>query len=677
MAIDRPPEPAGVLRSDPSEPARRRQPALPIRAKLVLASTLLLAGSTLVYGYVVFTSARTALLPSIREQLADDAVNVKGGLEEMLTAHYLSVRTWARLPLMREMVVRDIDKSIARFLDAVHRDYGIYLTVAALDRSSVCIASSDPADIGKSFAGTPLAGPAHEPPISVAPAAERPDRHDAASVRLAAAIPHPDHPGETIGTLVALLDRRVLDRIVVSKPGHSNVELRLLDQDDRLIAGRTDPLDIRRVADWHVGTGEAPDRFPADVPPLLWEGTDGGGRSFIVAEVPIGSREQLPTPGWHLLASVPKDLALAPVVAVRDRVLATGLGLVVFGLFVTGWLAARLTKPIKQLTEVAARIARSGDLEPVPAPSTRDEVGELAIAFQQMVEAVAAANDEMVRTSKLAFLGEMAAGMAHEIRTPLGIIRNSAQLIERRMHAGGDPEAGEWAMYIREESDRLARVVTELLDFVKPVPPMKTAVDLAHVARRAANLLTAEAGNRGVRLEVLEPAASVVAPCDADQVLQVCLNLMMNALQASPRRSTVTVSVEDRGDVAALLVRDRGCGLPDGIAGRLFEPFTSQRDGGIGLGLAIVRRIVRAHGGDVVARNREGGGAEFVVTLPLGRAGETSGDDGRPEQPSLEGGSTQPATARDAANPANGHDSGERPSGGSRTASRNGNEGKP
>ncbi len=630
MEIDRPTEPASGAHAEPAAPARRREPSLPIRAKLVLASTLLLAGSTVLYGWVVFTSARTALLPSIREQLADDAVNVKGGLEEMLTAHFLNVQTWARLPLMREMVVGDIDKSISRFLDAVHRDYGVYLAVTAIDRSGTCVASSDPADIGKGYAGTALAGPVQDPPTSAMPTLERSDEHDAEYVRLAAAIPHPDRPGESLGTLVALLDRRVLDRIVVSKPGHSNVELRLLDQHDHPLAGRKEPLDIRRIADWHVGTGEAPDRFPAGAPPLVWEGTDAAGRAFIVAKVPIGSRELLPTPGWHLLASVPKDLALAPVVAVRDRVLVTGLGLVIVGLLVTSWLAARLSRPIKELTEVAARIAHTGDLEPVPAPSTRDEVGELARAFQQMVEAVAAANDEMVRTSKLAFLGEMAAGMAHEIRTPLGIIRSSAQLIERRMHANGDRETGEWAMYIREESDRLARVVTELLEFVKPVPPMKSAVDLAQVARRAATLLTAEAGTRGVILEVVEPSTPVVAPCDADQIHQVCLNLMMNALQASPRHGRVTVSVEDRGSVAALLVRDRGSGLPEGMAERLFEPFTSQRDGGIGLGLAIVRRIVRAHGGDVFARNRQGGGAKFVVTLPLegGRADAgTAGED--------------------------------------------------
>jgi len=606
-------------------PTRRRR-MISIRAKLLAASALLLVGSTLVYGYVAFTTARTALLPSIREQLADDAVNVKGGLEEMLAAHFLNVHTWAHLAMMREIVVRDMDKTIARFLEAVRRDYGVYLAVLALDRNGLCVASSDPRDIGKSFAGTALAGTVTTGHAPAEPTLEWSDAHGSAYLRLASPIPDPDSDGGVLGTLVAMLDREVLDRIVVSKPGHSNVELRLLDLNERVLAGRTSPLEIDNVEAWHVGEGRSPDRFPTSGPPLLREGVDATGRSFIVAEMPIGNSPSLPTRGWHLVASVPKDLALAPVAQVRDRVLATGVGLVLVGLLAAALLASRLTRPIKELTQVAARIARSGDLEPVPSPSSHDEVGELALAFQRMVTAVAAARDELVRAAKLAFLGEMAAGMAHEIRTPLGIIRNAAQLLERRMADAGDLEAGEWAVFVREESDRLAKVVTELLDFVKPMPPMKSEVRLDAIARRAANLLTSEASSRGITIEVVEAAAPVVVPCDGDQLHQVCLNLMMNALQASPRGSAVVVSTEQRGESAALIVRDRGRGLPTDLVDRLFEPFTSQRDGGIGLGLAIVRRIVRAHGGDVTASSREGGGAEFIVMLPLGagQAGKES-----------------------------------------------------
>ena len=586
-----------------------------IRTKLLVASTVLLVGSTLLYGYVAYSTARSALLPSIREQLADDAVNVKGGLEEMLTAHYRNVNTWARLSLMRELVVDDMDKTVSRFLASLKADYGVYLDLLVLDPSGRCLASSRVEDIGTSFAGTPAFRGLGDQSLS-SPSLEYSSELQAWYVRLAAPIPDPDREGRQLGELVAMLDRDVLDHIVVSKPGHSQVELRLFDESERLVAGIRTPQEIRRIDDWRVSEGDDPGYFPSSSPPLIREGIDAEGRSFILAKVPIGNHEALPTPGWHLAASVPKDVVLAPVYAVRDVVFATGLSVIALGLLAAAVFAQRLARPINELTQVATRIASTGDLEPVPAPRSHDEVGELAVAFQRMVTAVANANDDMVRTSKLAFLGEMAAGMAHEIRTPLGIIRNAAQLLERRMAAASDNEAAEWAVFIREESDRLARVVTDLLDFVKPKPPMKTEVDLVALVRRSVGMLSSEAANRGVKLEIGGDPGPVNVACDADQVHQVCLNLVMNALQASSRGARVDVAVATRGTDAEIAVRDRGRGIPAAVIQRLFEPFTSERDGGIGLGLAIVRRLVRAHGGEVVARNRPGGGAEFIVTLP-------------------------------------------------------------
>jgi two-component system sensor histidine kinase HydH len=207
--------------------------------------------------------------------------------------------------------------------------------------------------------------------------------------------------------------------------------------------------------------------------------------------------------------------------------------------------------------------------------------------------------------------------MAHEIRTPLGIIRNAAQLLERRMLAAGDAEAGEWAVFIREESDRLARVVTDLLDYVRPSEPKKSKVDLDALVRRIVGFLGSEAAKRGVRLELEAVPVPVEVACDADQIHQVCLNLIMNAIQACPRGGWVRIFTRRDDGEARLVVRDNGHGIPAEMVGRLFEPFATRSEGGIGLGLAIVRRIVRGHGGEVTARNLAEGGAEFVVVLPV------------------------------------------------------------
>lgn len=599
-----------------ADPRDEFRSTITIRVKLLAGSALLLVVSTLLYGYVAYETARSALLPSIREQLADDAINVKGGLEEMLTAHYRNVNTWARLSLMRELVVHDMDKTVARFLAAVRNDYGVYLDVVVLDADGTCLSASRAEDIGTSFDGTTLFRRTDNP-NAMRTTLEYSKRHDAWYLRLAAPIPDPDRPDRQLGTLVAMLDRRVLDRIVVSKPGHSQVELRLFDETGRIVAGHREPFQIEKFEEWRVSAGNEAGHFPIDESPLLREGVDSDGREVIVAEEPIGSPSTIPLQGWRLAAVAPKSIVLAPVVAVRNLVFATGIGVMLLGLVAAALLASRLARPINELTQVATRIARTGDLEPVPSPRSHDEVGQLTFAFQRMVTAVANANDEMVRASKLAFLGEMAAGIAHEIRTPLGIIRNAAQLIERRMDSSGDGEAGEWAVFIREEADRLTRVVTDLLNFVKPVPPLKGDVDLGALAARAAQMLAGEAANRHATLRVSTGDEPVVAGCDADQIHQVCLNLVMNALQASTTGGEVEIAVSRRGNTAELAVRDRGRGIPPVILERLFEPFTSERDGGIGLGLAIVRRIVRAHSGEVTARNRERAGAEFTVTLPI------------------------------------------------------------
>jgi two-component system sensor histidine kinase HydH len=592
--------------------------SLSIRAKLLVAAGTLIVGSTMLYGSVAFLAAREALLPSIREQLADDAVNIKGGLEEMLTAHMRNVHTWARLPLMHAVEWGDTDRAIGRFLESVHRDYGAYLGVLALDPNGVCVASSDPSHVGRSFAGTAIAGTQAAIP-DFTPTVEWFEDRQAWYLRLATSIPDPDERNTTVGTLVSMLDRSALDRIVVPKPGHSRLELRLHDAEGRIIAGVDSPLDFVPRREWQTDVGA--NAFPATVPPILREGVGGDGGPLIVAEVPIGGTEVLPMRGWHLTASIPEAVALEPVMAVGQRVFATGIVLIALALVVAAFVADRLTRPIKDLTDVAARIGRTGNLEPVPAARSRDEVGELTVAFQRMVSAVASANDEMVRASKLALLGEMSAGIAHEIRTPLGIIRNSAQLLERRMQANADPEATEWAVYIREESDRAARVVTTLLDFVRQVPPAKAEADLLSVAKRAATLLTSESSSRGVTLAIAnrEPVRLF---CDSDQIQQVLLNLMLNALQATPRGGRVDVEMMPSGTGVEIAVRDTGCGIPAELAGQLFEPFTSHREGGIGLGLAIVQRIVRAHGGEVRAANRDGRGAEFVVWLPGEAAGE-------------------------------------------------------
>ncbi|MBI5503585.1 MAG: HAMP domain-containing protein [Deltaproteobacteria bacterium] len=619
-----------------SEAAPSIRRGVSIRAKLLLYASLVLIGPMLFYGVVAFVTAREALLPAIHEQLADDAVTVKGGVEELLTAHYLNVRTWAHLAIMRELVVRDIDKTISRFLESVREDYGIYLDVVVLDSDGVCRASSSAGDLGSDLRDA-LSSGTHKLSATARqlPHVAWSSKHQTWYIKMAAPIPDPDRPGRYLGVLVALLDRSVLDDVVIPKPGHRHVELRLVDEDGHVMAGPgVEQATAQSLEAWGLHETQPGQLLGRDSErgraPRLRRGIDSTGRELLVAEAAMGAHGALPDLGWKLSASVPTSVALAPVTSVRKRVLLSGSVLICLGVLAAWLLASRISRPVKDLTAIAKRIADTGLLESVPNPVSRDEIGELTLAFQKMVAAVAAANEELVQSSKLAFLGELAAGIAHEIRTPLGIIKNAAQLLERRAGATDDGQAGEWAVFIREETDRLNGVVTALLDLARPAPPDKGPVDLGAVLRRAAHFLASEAQSRGVDIECTTAPDLPDVVCDSRQIYQVCLNLLMNALQAcsrgghvkaATRGGRITASTRCDGSTVEIVVRDDGSGIPEELLERLFEPFATKREGGIGLGLAIVRRIVASHGGRVEARNLPERGAEFTVTLPIGIEG--------------------------------------------------------
>ncbi|MSP16870.1 MAG: sensor histidine kinase [Myxococcales bacterium] len=241
--------------------------------------------------------------------------------------------------------------------------------------------------------------------------------------------------------------------------------------------------------------------------------------------------------------------------------------------------------------------------------------------------------ERMKERDRLAALGEMAAGLAHEIRNPLGAIKGAAQLLvgpDGRLLPDAQHETSEFLGIIVEEVNRLNRVVTQFLDYARPYKGEPVEVDVNDVVRRTVQLLEAEQAAAGVTFEV-QLAAEV--PCvrgDAEQLRQVFLNLGLNALQAMPpddgehtRRLRVVTgrrSGRRRGDWSALVeVRfaDTGRGIAREHLPNLFIPFFTTKDKGTGLGLPISQRIITHHGGVIEVRSEPGEGATFSVLLPV------------------------------------------------------------
>jgi len=225
---------------------------------------------------------------------------------------------------------------------------------------------------------------------------------------------------------------------------------------------------------------------------------------------------------------------------------------------------------------------------------------------------LAAAEEARRRSERLALAGALTAGLAHEVRSPLNAIALAAQRLERAQPE--EPALG-FARLVRDEVRRLEGVLREFLDLARPVSERRETVPLAEIVGEVAELLASEAGEAAVTLA--PPAGAAFATVDRDAVRRAVINLVRNAIQASPAGAAVRVELEQdpRGE-ARLRVLDDGAGIPEEMAERLLEPFVTTRADGTGLGLALVRRVAEEHSGSFHLTNRPTAGAEAVLVLP-------------------------------------------------------------
>jgi signal transduction histidine kinase len=239
--------------------------------------------------------------------------------------------------------------------------------------------------------------------------------------------------------------------------------------------------------------------------------------------------------------------------------------------------------------------------------------------------------ERMKERDRLAALGEMAAGLAHEIRNPLGAIKGAAQLLvdgEGRPLTGQDTP--EFISIIVEEVNRLNRVVTQFLDYARPYKGDAAEIDINEVVRKTVQLLENQEGARGIKLELRLADGLPRIRGDAEQLRQVFLNLGLNAIQAMGGKGTLTISSGRRplrrraetGSFIEVRFSDTGPGIAREHMKNLFIPFFTTKEKGTGLGLPISQRIVTQHGGLIDVRSEPGKGTTFTVALPV--ADETS-----------------------------------------------------
>lgn len=234
-----------------------------------------------------------------------------------------------------------------------------------------------------------------------------------------------------------------------------------------------------------------------------------------------------------------------------------------------------------------------------------------------VVERLQSAERETLRADQLSALGQLAAGLAHELRNPLATMKT---LVELGRDAEGAPNLnGRDLDVLYEEITRMNASIQSFLDYARPPRLEKRETDLREVVERTRLLAAPRAEQQAIELSVAVPDRAVMIEADPEQLRQVLLNLVLNALQAIGREGEVSIDVtcDHEDSTTTLRVRDDGPGLPEEMLDRVFEPFVSSKDAGTGLGLTICRRIVEDHGGTIGVANRAEGGAEFTVTLPM------------------------------------------------------------
>jgi signal transduction histidine kinase len=237
---------------------------------------------------------------------------------------------------------------------------------------------------------------------------------------------------------------------------------------------------------------------------------------------------------------------------------------------------------------------------------------QLAEANAKLVEAEASVR----RSERLAALGQLTAGLAHELRNPMGTIRASAEMLGER--AGGtDPLVKELTGYISSEVDRANSLITRFLEFARPVQLRRAPVDLNALVDGVIAAL--ERQNGGLKLSIhrnFDPGIPAF-PADAELLERVAGNLIQNALQSSPQGSTVTVKTRLLAGAVELAVIDRGSGIRPEDQEQIFNPFFTTKPDGVGLGLAICAKIVGEHGGTIGVESEPGRGSIFLVSLPM------------------------------------------------------------
>jgi two-component system, NtrC family, sensor kinase len=380
-------------------------------------------------------------------------------------------------------------------------------------------------------------------------------------------------------------------------------EIALLDERGKLVfpaGGAALDLDARGVAGALAG-----------VPPHLEQRQ--GDRVRFVAYAPVGAgRAARVTFGFDSPVEGTLDRARNAVLVLAA---ADGLLLLLVAALI---LRSAVLKPIQALEQAAQRVA-AGNLEAKVETRGPGEIGQLADAFEAMTQSLRAGRESLIRSETLAGVGRLAAGVAHEVGNPLAAILGYADLL-----LGDTPERPiapelrrDILVRVRNETERIHRIIQELLDYARPPGDVAESVVVAKIVEGAVSLVKAQARLREIEVDVSLPAELPPVRATSGRLTQVLLNLLLNAADAMGGKGQIRVDARKDGGMVVVGVTDEGPGISPEARGKIFDLFYTTKDPGqgTGLGLSLSQTIVEGYGGTLRLVDSERG-ARFEVRLP-------------------------------------------------------------
>lgn len=644
-----------------------------IRRKLTLALVGIFLITYSLTALVVLTSVRQSLRDTEANALVQVASQKLGRVEDYFQALAVNVRAWARLEVMNDIFSADIDKRISRTLADLHNQYGLAGDIYVFDAEGALVAASHPAEMTIDMPSAWRSGDQAE--IRFLGKGENPlapVKNSDAIVALTATIFARFGARRPIGTLVATVPWQTVERLVAE----GGLPALLVEENGH------EPL---LAVNLPMPSGDLPDADQALAVLMV------DGEEYIAGHANAATDSLT---NWAVLAVKPEAALRASLVDVALQLLALGAALYLPIHVGIRWMSRRLTNPVDALEKTVTQITEANDLSLRANVQANDEIGRLAGAFNEMAhsleeaskqredalerlehlnltlekrvedrtvelrganaqlqeayEQLKTAQSQLVHSEKMASLGQLVAGVAHELNNPISFIYANFPHIEEyadeilalldEIRALPLPEGDLKAIDEKIEAHDLGLVREDLKKIVASGMAGASRIKEIVLALRSFSRLD-EAEKKPVMLEKgLDDTLAILnhqlkggirveknyglnspVDCHGGQVNQVFTNIIFNAIQAMNGKGTLTITTARAGEKAVIRIADTGPGIPPGIIDRIFDPFfTTKNVGeGTGLGLSISYGIIEKHGGTLEVQSEAGKGAVFTVTLPL------------------------------------------------------------